>query len=44
MQVKEAVEESISLACQTGRKAKTLTGIEDDKKQKHLKHITIKLK
>jgi len=33
MQVKEAAEGSISLACQTGRKAKILTGIEDDKRQ-----------
>jgi len=33
MQVKEAVEGSISLARQTGRKAKILTGIEDDKRQ-----------
>jgi len=33
MQVKEVVEKSISLACQTGRKAKTLTGTEDDKRQ-----------
>jgi len=33
MQVKEAVQGSISLACQTGRKAKIWTGIEDDKRQ-----------
>lgn len=34
MQVKEAVEGSTSLAHQTGRKAKTLTGIEDNKRQR----------
>lgn len=33
MQVKEAAERLPSLASQTGRKAKTLTGIEDDKRQ-----------
>lgn len=33
MQVKKEVEGSTSLARQTGRKAKTLTGIEDDKRQ-----------
>ena len=33
MQVKEAAERLPSLASQTGRKAKILTGIEDDKRQ-----------
>lgn len=33
MQVEEAVEGSLSLACQMVRKAKILTGTEDDKRQ-----------
>jgi len=45
MKVKEAVEGSIFLACQTARKAKTLTGVEDDKRQQtpkgHNKEIKV---